>query len=312
MKRRLFIFVTSLIWQVAAIAPPHPEAVRSTHVRHRELKGSFNWNNETILVNAALCQDLSHDECFKLNESFNRKARKLNKVYQTNGRLKVLVLCVRFSNHADRVLPTSEQLNVLFNGPAPNQDLAPIGSAKQFISENSYGSLDIDFVVMPWKTTDNNESYYSFNISGITRDLGNMMHPVLDQLEQDGVDFSDFDGDDDGKIDATIMLHSGYQAEIGNFDCYSGATFQHRIWSHAILVPLNPWNSKLSSMSIDNYAVASALRGICDSKIARLGVIVHEFLHLFGLPDLYDVSGEYIGHGLGHYSIMSNRKLSWW
>jgi M6 family metalloprotease-like protein len=254
--------------------------------------------------------NLTRDECYKLNESFNRKARKSNKHYQTLGRLKVVVLCVRFSNHVDRVLPTPEQLNVLFNGPAPNHELAPTGSAKQFISHNSHGFLEVEFVVMPWKTTDNNESYYSFNISGITRNLGTMMYPVLDQLEEDGVDFSDFDGDGDGKIDATIVLHSGYQAEIGNLDCYSGATFQNRIWSHAILVPLNPWKSKLSSMSIDGYAVASALRGICDSKIARLGVIVHEFLHLFGLPDLYDVSGEYIGHGIGHYSIMSNRKLS--
>lgn len=33
-------------------------------------------------------------------------------------------------------------------------------------------------------------------------------------------------------------------------------------------------------------------------------------IHNFGLPDLNDNSGEFIGRGLGHYSIMSNRKLN--
>jgi hypothetical protein len=61
------------------------------------LKGAIVSDNSTILVNAALCEGLSDQACLEMNESFNRQARKLNKVYQSTGYLKVLVLCVRFS-----------------------------------------------------------------------------------------------------------------------------------------------------------------------------------------------------------------------
>ena len=294
---------------VLGIAPPHPDSDHAVHATHRTLKGAIVSGNSTVLVNAALCEGLSDAACLEMNESFNRQARKLNKVYQSTGYLKVLVLCVRFSNHANRSLPTTEQLHVLFNGPAPDQALAPTGSAKQFIQLNSHDSFEIDFDIMPWKTTDNTEGFYSFNKSGVTRDFGQCTHSVMDQLEADGVDFSEYDLNNDEKIDAIILLHSGYQAEIGSFDCYTYASTINRIWSHAIPNPANPWKSSVSGISLDNYAVGAALRGVCDNEIARLGVLVHEFLHLFGLPDLNDNSGEYIGHGLGHYSIMSNRKL---
>ena len=37
-----------------------------------------------------------------------------------------------------------------------------------------------------------------------------------------------------------------------------------------------------------------------------MGVITHEIMHTFGLPDLNDNKGDFIGRGLGDYDIMSN------
>ena len=305
----LLLLLVSIVTSVFAIAPPHPDSGHAAHATHRALKGAIVSGNSTLLVNAALCEGLSEEACLEMNEGFNRQARKLNKVVQRTGYLKVLVLCVRFSNHENRSLPTTDQLHVLFNGPAPDPNLAPTGSAKQFMELNSHGTLEIDFDIMPWKTTNNTEGFYSFNKSGVTRDFGQCTHSVLDQLEADGVDFSEYDLNNDEKIDAIILLHSGYQAEIGSVDCYTNAATINRIWSHAIPNPTAPWVSATSGISLDNYAVGAALRGVCNNQIARLGVLVHEFLHLFGLPDLNDNRGDYVGHGLGHYSIMSNRKL---
>jgi len=302
------LLLLAIIVSVIAIAPPHPDAEDEVHEMHRSLKGAHDSTGKTsLLVNAALCSGMTEKECLHMNEEFHRQARKLKKIYQTTGYLKVLVICVRFSDHADRGLPTQEQYDVFFNSPAPDADLAPTGSVKQFIEHNSQGALEVDFDIMPWKTTNNTEAYYSFNKSGITRDFGASTHSVMDQLEADGVDFSNYDLNNDGKIDAIMLLHSGYQAEVGNIDCYTGALPKQRIWSHAIPAPSNAWVSSISGMALDNYSVGGGLRGVCWNRIPRLGIITHEFLHLFGLPDLYD-KNKYIGHGLGHYSLMASRE----
>ena len=327
------LLILSLLVKVLALAPPHPDAEEEVHEMHRFLKGN---SPTTQLVNAELCRGLTEVECMQLDRNFQRQARKLREIYQTTGYLKVLVICVRFSDHADRELPTPEQYDILFNSPAPDADLAPAdhadrglltpekyfnssdpdlastGSVKQFLEHNSQGALEVDFDIMPWKTTNNTEAYYSFGISGITRRFGVSAHSVMDQLEADGVDFSNYDLNNDGKIDALILLHSGFQAEIGGQDCYNtNAGKAQRIWSHAISDPTDAWESATSGMAIDNYAVVGGLRGLCNNQVPTIGVIAHEFIHNLGLPDLNDnSSAELRGRGVGHYSIMGNREYN--
>lgn len=268
----LLLFITSTL----SLAPPHPDAEHEVHEFHRSLKGPSNEQPATRLVNAALCKGMTADECSDLDRQFEEQARKLRLIYQTTGYLKVLVLLMRFSNHETRELPTPEQYHVTFNSPGPNPNGAETGSVKNFLEYNSVGSLEIDFEIMPWKTTDNTEAHYSFDISGVTRDFGQSLHAVFDQLEADGVDWSNYDLDGDGKMDAIMVLHSGYQAEVGNSDCYTGAVTAQRIWSHAIADTTKPWTSPSSGIISDNYAVGGALRGVCHSRLPPIGVITHE------------------------------------
>jgi M6 family metalloprotease-like protein len=220
---------------------------------------------------------MSEAECAELNREFEEQARKLRLIYQTTGYLKVMVLLMRFSNHEDRVLPTPEEYHVVFNSPVPDPlyNVEP-GSVKNFLEANSMNTLEIEFDIMPWKTTDNTEAFYSYNISGVTRDFGQSLYPVMDQLEADGVDFSDYDLDGDGKIDVIMLLHSGYQAEVGNIDCYTGALTPQRIWSHAIANPTKIWTSPSSGITTDNYAVGGGMRGVCRTRLPPIGVITHE------------------------------------
>jgi hypothetical protein len=53
---------------------------------------------------------------------------------------------------------------------------------------------------------------------------------ALDYLDDRGlIDFSKFDVDGDGYIDAITFVHSGYGAEWGGVDSY-GANYPNRIW----------------------------------------------------------------------------------
>jgi hypothetical protein len=43
--------------------------------------------------------------------------------------------------------------------------------------------------------------------------------------------------------------------------------------------------------------VVPAFREVCDLEIGRIGPIIHEMIHPFGLPEMYDVEG---GYGTGN------------
>jgi hypothetical protein len=97
------------------------------------------------------------------------------------------------------------------------------------------------------------------------------------------------------------IQHSGYAAEVGGAACDNRA-FQDRIWSHASN-HRGSWRSR-DGYIFDSYMVSSALRGNCGSRRANIGISTHEFIHTWGVPDLYDLN--YNGKGIGLYDIMSN------
>ena len=126
------------------------------------------------------------------------------------------------------------------------------------------------------------------------------------------MDFSQFDQDGNNEIDLTVFLHSGYGGELPTVDCNTGALNTERIAAHASAsTGMWQWQSSTSDFKLGAYSVASAFRSGCGAKIARLGVLVHEMIHPFGIPDLYDADGAYdpssrfLG-GLDRYCIMAN------
>ena len=123
------------------------------------------------------------------------------------------------------------------------------------------------------------------------------------------INFSDFDEDGDGKIDAITIFHSGYAAEWMSKDEY-GANYLDRIWSHKWYLfsdrdgsQLGPWESQ-DGVKIWEYHISSAFWGLQGDDIARVGVVAHETGHFLGLPDLYDQNRG--GKGLGKYCLMAN------
>jgi hypothetical protein len=73
-------------------------------------------------------------------------------------RLQCLALLVRFSDHADRVLPDPEDYDILFNHNGPTTpSIAPSGSVAAVFMENSYDAFVMDTYVSPWILVDRTE-----------------------------------------------------------------------------------------------------------------------------------------------------------
>ncbi len=100
------------------------------------------------------------------------------------------------------------------------------------------------------------------------------------------VDFSDFDNDGDGEVDALFIVHAGPGAEVfGRNEV--GANY---IWSHKWQFPA----VRLDGVTASSYAM--------QPESGAISVFCHEFGHLLGLPDLYDI--DYSSQGIGEWGLM--------
>ncbi len=218
----------------------------------------------------------------------------------TSGSVKNLVVMIRFANHSSRVLPTTANMNVLFNAENADPELAPTGSVKGYFLENSYSQLSLDTDFSDWIDVLQNEQYYADGVSGLGSKIWEALIEALDELDQ-SIDFTQYDQDGDGYIDAITFIHSGYAAEWGTTDT-AGVAYTDRIWSHKWNI-MPEWVSG-EGVKVSNYHISPGLWGVSGSEIGRIGVIAHETAHFFGLPDLYDTNG--VGEGVGSYGLMAN------
>ena len=188
--------------------------------------------------------------------------------------------------------------NDLFNKTKYTKDGA-VGSVKDYFNEISYGKLVYNSVISPIVTLNfddenkNSYRYYSYsNGSDISSErTKQMIEQALKQLDEAGYNFKAI-WPDSNEPEGFSVVHAGGGAESGNWDF---------IWSH---------KSSIDSMTLDgirfsNYHTEPAGRGKNGNEgLIRIGVICHESLHFFGLPDLYDTT--YLTGGLGKFCIMAS------
>ena len=265
----------------------------------------------------------------------------------STGTLKNLVILVRFQDHNTRILPTVEDFEIMFNHKGEDNDhhdLAPTGSVRDVFRVNSYGKLILESEIYGWVDLPEPESYYAAGKSGFaTPEYQEALHSAMDALRDDFniFDFSQFDGNNDGKIDMVTLVHSGFAAEFNGAD-EDGTENSDRIWSHhRKLQRKHRWhpdpNNKNTEAYVYQYGTVPALYGAKGSEIGRIGVTCHEIGHAIGkdgnrrvlgnrhsqvvfsflltrcslllyvsfsgLPDLYGTSQ---GNGIGSYDFMSN------
>jgi M6 family metalloprotease-like protein len=220
----------------------------------------------------------------------------------TMGTVDNLVLLLRFSNHGpggqNRALPSQADFEVIMNQVGGDPVLAPTGSVRDYYLEASYGLLSIDSTVTGWLDVPDSETYYANGNSGLTSRTWELITDGLN-LADPLIDFTQFDQDADGWVDAITFLHSGYGAEWGGNDQY-GTSYVNRMWSHKWSIPT--WTSA-EGVRVSDYNISPGLWGTTGSAPGRIGVVCHELGHFFGLPDLYDTDGT--SEGIGNWCLMA-------
>jgi M6 family metalloprotease-like protein len=311
MVRLLLLLLLLSLYAVVVICmpPPHPDFEDEYRNKRRRLQGMQNYTAPPKLkkLSPELCHGLSDHDCRRLDDSYVDYTSKTRSFIASTGTVRTLVLCMRFTDHIGRALPTREDISLLWNAKEGEAlDLLPTGSIREYLRKNSYDKMLLEADVFDWTLTDGTEEFYSYHEFGQPRDMVRSLYPVLQAIDALGTDFSKYDQDGDGVIDSLVLLHSGFAAELFGKDCYTQRAHEERIWSHAVGAFANDWTSFDNKYTLGGYMIASALRGICGDDLARIGVMTHEFIHSWGIPDLYDTSRSRIGNGVGSFDIMSN------
>ena len=146
------------------------------------------------------CDHLSDAECQEMDEMFGRHQERILQEISTTGTLKTLVILMRWKGHESKNLPSPDDYRTLWSAPtgvtdADGANLIPGGSISAWLDQNSYGKFNLDVTVTDWYTTDNTETFYADGRRGVPSsgsgpDLSSAVISVLQQMDDDGFDFS--------------------------------------------------------------------------------------------------------------------------
>ena len=196
------------------------------------------------------------------------------------GERKVLVILIDFPDNPWS-FPAHEFDSLIYGG---NQN-----SMRDYYSEVSHGTFTISqsSVITQWVRAPRDYSYYIGDSFGIYP--GNYPNNVQGivvaacSLADPFVDFSQFDEDSDGMVDALFVVHAGPGAEETGDPNY--------VWSHKWQLSNTgsgcPGAYQVDGVEVDVYSMEPERFETYSGRIT-VGVFAHEFGHVLGLPDLYD------------------------
>jgi len=204
------------------------------------------------------------------------------------GTFKALAVLVKFSDKDTSIYAAEFDTLIFVNRQ---------GTVRHYYNEVSYSQLDIITVNLPsslgWRTAPQTYAYYCNGQNGLgayPHNSQKLCEDIVDQIDP-SIDFSNYDNDHDGYVDALIFVHTGPGAE------YTGSDYD--IWSHqwGIMPRMK------DGVSISGYCVQPEYWQVPGD--ITCGVFCHELGHIFGLPDLYDTDSPTDAYGVGRWSLMS-------
>jgi immune inhibitor A len=198
------------------------------------------------------------------------------------GTLRVIVVLVDFSDK--HMSQTQNHFRDLFF----SLGVLPTKSVREYYRDVTNGLIDIQGDVVGPFRLQQTLAAYAHGASGLGAALPNAQTMAHDAAvaANPSVNFTPYDNDGNGFVDAFIVIHAGQGAEV------TGSSGD--IWSHK-------WVVAGGALTVDSTKIFAYLTVPEDCKI---GVCAHELGHLlFGFPDLYDTDGS--SEGIGNWCLMA-------
>ena len=203
--------------------------------------------------------------------------------YPSIGAPKSLILLVEYKDVKFTVEDPNDFYTRMLN-EKDFSDYGATGSALDWFSDNSSGKFTPEFDVYGPVPLPKNMMWYGANMNqGFDAHPEEMVIHGLELLD-DEVDFSQYDCNEDGLIDNVFVIYAGYGENEG------ASTMT--VWPHSSdILQLRPDEEFVfDGVKVNHYACASE-QSKHYGRPCGIGLFIHEFSHVLGLPDLYPTNG---------------------
>jgi M6 family metalloprotease-like protein len=163
-----------------------------------------------------------------------------------------------------------------------SRNVFPGGSLADYYYEVSYGQMYVTGEVLDWHNAGTYYDNYWFE-------------DLLADLDPE-IDYSQFDGDHNGDVDAVVFIRSGNGEE--------DSQVSSDIWSYTMVyapgsgpgpydgMHIPRWNTSPETRPLRNPDNPTQFSGV--DTLNRIRVFAHEMAHCLGLPDLYDYDDKLV------------------
>ena len=199
-----------------------------------------------------------------------------------------LVILIDFTDRAFSMDDPHAFYDMLFNtenlthyiDPFTEQNVNCVGSVYDYFVDQSNGIFKPHFDIFgPYHSTYKARQGNNYSQS--------IFRTTLAQQADKDIDFTNYDGNHDGKVDMVYFIVAGYSSSYdGNNEGY--------LWPHES----QPWDTdvsgwaRLDNMPFDRYSSSTEFYGWESNPssvhVDGIGTICHEFSHVLGIPDFYD------------------------
>jgi M6 family metalloprotease-like protein len=296
--RRTILWCSLIAVPAGAVQPPEADIELPVQVKAAQIELSRSYGESGI---ARRLRELKvqKETATKTGESFNLTPPAWN----------VPVIMGSYSDNANIFSSAQFQTNLFGANPT--------GSMTAYYNEVSYGQFSLSGTVYGPYTAAQTQAYYVNGDYGFGSDFptnaSGFIYSILDvgdpsinfaQYDNDGPDGVPNSGDDDGYVDALVVIFPDGDASGGDSDNFWAHRWNLRYGAGA---PYTTGDARAGGgfIQIDVYTVQAAeQRNGTYNIIKPIGVFCHEFGHVVGLPDLYDTDNPRTSYGVGTYDLM--------
>lgn len=265
--------------------------------RNASLKNGINSASPLSAVSSQVSRSSSNPQEEKLNN------------FPTTGEVHSLVILVQFADTKFSTVGSDAHqfFNSMLNEPGFTYSNGANGSARDFYVNSSNGKFQPQFDVIGPVTLPKKYSYYGANQGSSVDNPARLEQFVREActLADPLVDFSQYDHNQDGYIDNIYFFYAGK----GEADSGDG----NAIWPHSAYYSdmakdagLSETSLKLDGIEVGNYTCSNEINGtLITPQPAGIGTFVHEFGHVLGLADHYDVNYGMTTFAPGSFDTMA-------